>query len=240
MKEEEGYEEEEDRSGPVGPGGAAFSAYLQPQGQGSVMSLFNDLPALLARAAKLEAQTVPEHMSAETVRKRANALFLQHLSEIDVTAEIQPDLDKIRAECLRLVEEQVEGGGGAKLERMRATRFALIEVAIDFAESVASLDKTPAQAPLSGPARPRPPEPEARASGSGFGAEPAGFGAESPIPGREGDFKAQGGGRGNPGSAYSAPPVDKSRGNRSPGISNNFYDLSTADFKKPHGMRKRK
>ena len=87
----------------------------------------------------------------------------------------------------------------------------------------------------------RPPEPEARASGSGFGGEPAGFGVETPIPGREKDFQGQGGAGGSgKGAAYSAPPVDTSRGNRSPGISNNFYDLSTADFKKPHGMRKRK
>ena len=32
---------------------------------------------------------------------------------------------------------------------------------------------------------------------------------------------------------------DTSRGNRSPGISTNFYDMSTADFKKPFGMRRR-
>jgi len=173
------------------------------------------------------------------------------MSEIDVTAEIQPDLDKIRAECLRLVEHQVSGGGDAKIERMRATRSAMIEVAIDFADAIAALDDMPGgRGPVQGPppgvrrppaqGGPRPPEPEARATGTGFGGEPSGFGVESAIPGREADFKGPGGGGGgSPGSAYSTPEVDTNRGNKSPGISNNFYDLSTADFKKPHGMRKR-
>ena len=35
--------------------------------------------------------------------------------------------------------------------------------------------------------------------------------------------------RGSPGGAYTPPEVDTSRGNRSPGISTNFYDMSTAD-----------
>ena len=238
MKDEEGYEEEQD--GPqVSPDGAPFS----PSPGGSAMPLINDLPALLARAAELEAQIVPEHMSAETVRQRANALFLQHMSEIDVTAEIQPDLDKIRAECLKIVEKQVSGGGNAKIERMRATRSAMIEVALDFADAIAALDdmpggRGPAQGPPPGVRRP--PEPDARATGSGFGGEPSGFGVESAIPGREAEYKGSGGGGGgSPGAAYSTPEVDTNRGNKSPGISNNFYDLSTADFKKPHGMRKR-
>lgn len=238
MKDEEGYEEEQDRA-QVSPDGAPFS----PSPGGSAMPLINDLPMLLARAAELEAQIVPEHMSAETVRQRANALFLQHMSEIDVTAEIQPDLDKIRAECLKIVEKQVSGGGNAKIERMRATRSAMIEVAIDFADAIAALDDMPGgRGPEQGPPLGvrRPPEPEARATGSGFGGEPSGFGVESAIPGREADFKGPGGGGGgSPGSAYSTPEVDTNRGNKSPGISNNFYDLSTADFKKPHGMRKR-
>ena len=246
MKDEEGYEEEQDRA-QVSPDGAPFS----PSPGGSAMPLINDLPMLLARAAELEAQIVPEHMSAETVRQRANALFLQHMSEIDVTAEIQPDLDKIRAECLKIVEKQVSGGGNAKIERMRATRSAMIEVAIDFADAIAALDDMPGgRGPVQGPppgvrrppaqGGPRPPEPEARATGTGFGGEPSGFGVESAIPGREADFKGPGGGGGgSPGSAYSTPEVDTNRGNKSPGISNNFYDLSTADFKKPHGMRKR-
>lgn len=220
------------------------------QGPRGDLPLINDLPGLLARAAELEAKSVPEHMSAETVRKRANALFLKHMSEIDVTAEIQPDLDKIRAECLKQVEQQVGGRNGAALERMRATRSAMIEVALDFADAVASLDQgapqdpgpwAPAAAPMAGTVRPtqRPPEPEARASGSGFGAEPVGFGVETPIPGREKDFQGAGGGGGGRGAAYSTPPIDTSRSNRSPGLSTNFYDLSTADFKKPHGMRRR-
>ena len=31
------------------------------------------------------------------------------------------------------------------------------------------------------------------------------------------------------------PPIDDDRRSRSPGLQNNFYDTSTADFKRPHG-----
>ena len=78
-----------------------------------------------------------------------------------------------------------------------------------------------------------------------------GFGAESPIPGRETEYKAvmaqQGAGQpasaaqqaaqpaeqpaGQPGKR---PPIDDERRSRSPGLQNNFFDVSTDDFKKPH------
>eukprot|EP00966_Prymnesium_polylepis_P198495 4600007-Prymnesium_polylepis.1 len=32
------------------------------------------------------------------------------------------------------------------------------------------------------------------------------------------------------------PPIDAERRSRSPGLHNNFYDVPTADFKRPHGM----
>ena len=65
-----------------------------------------------------------------------------------------------------------------------------------------------------------------------------GFGAESPIPGREKEyqaFKDQASNQYAGGAAYTAPPIDAERRNRSPGISNNFYDRSQADFKRPFG-----
>ena len=33
----------------------------------------------------------------------------------------------------------------------------------------------------------------------------------------------------------SGPPIDEERRSRSPGLQNNFYEISTADFKRPHG-----
>jgi hypothetical protein len=65
------------------------------------------------------------------------------------------------------------------------------------------------------------------------------FGAESPMPGREKEYKAftdQASNQFSGGPAYTPPPVDAERRNRSPGISNNFYEVSQADFKRPHGM----
>ena len=66
-----------------------------------------------------------------------------------------------------------------------------------------------------------------------------GFGAESPIPGREKEyqaFKDQASNQYAGGAAYTAPPIDAERRNRSPGISSNFYDVAQADFKRPYGM----
>ena len=37
-------------------------------------------------------------------------------------------------------------------------------------------------------------------------------------------------------SPQPAPPIDEERRGKSPGLQNNFYDISTADFKRPHGM----
>ena len=65
------------------------------------------------------------------------------------------------------------------------------------------------------------------------------FGAESPMPGREKEYKAfvdQASNQYAGGPTYAPPPIDAERRNRSPGISNNFYEVSQADFKRPHGM----
>ena len=72
------------------------------------------------------------------------------------------------------------------------------------------------------------------------------YGAESPAPGREAEYEAYqkmmsqypqqataGGGGGN-----SRPTIDEERRSRSPGLSNNFYEISTSDFRTPYGMPK--
>eukprot|EP00966_Prymnesium_polylepis_P176098 4076150-Prymnesium_polylepis.1 len=60
------------------------------------------------------------------------------------------------------------------------------------------------------------------------------------MPGREAEyeaFKAQGGAESAAGPAYEPPAIDEDRRSRSPGLRNNFYEVSQADFKRPHGMR---
>eukprot|EP00966_Prymnesium_polylepis_P143981 3324060-Prymnesium_polylepis.1 len=60
------------------------------------------------------------------------------------------------------------------------------------------------------------------------------------MPGREAEyeaFKAQGGAESATGPAYEPPAIDDDRRSRSPGLRNNFYEVSQADFKRPHGMR---
>ena len=80
---------------------------------------------------------------------------------------------------------------------------------------------------------------------------PAGYGAESPMAGREDEYAAvmgqpgatgaRGGGGatgangGAPAPPIASPPVDQERRGRSPGIQNNFYDQAQADFKRPYG-----
>ena len=86
---------------------------------------------------------------------------------------------------------------------------------------------------------------------------PAGYGAESPIAGREDEYAAvmgqpsatKGAGGGATGvregatsasGDASAPPpaplpIDQERLGRSPGIQNNFYEMAQADFKRPFG-----
>ena len=64
------------------------------------------------------------------------------------------------------------------------------------------------------------------------------FGAESPMPGREKEYAAFKDQASSPTSGRPAnqpPPVDEERKNRSPGMQNNFYEVSQADFKRPHG-----
>ena len=99
-------------------------------------------------------------------------------------------------------------------------------------------------------------DPGARAAAMGAAMSSVEFGAESPMPGREKEYEefkaraavesvqdpykayekmAAGERAGAP--AYARPPVDTDRRSRSPGLQNNFYDMSTADFKRPHGMR---
>lgn len=66
-----------------------------------------------------------------------------------------------------------------------------------------------------------------------------GYGAETPIPGREMEYhnfqalKSQV--NENLGPRKQFPPIDEERRGRSPGLQRNFYDVSTADFKRPHG-----
>merc|ERR1719182_1330914 len=69
----------------------------------------------------------------------------------------------------------------------------------------------------------------------GFGAASA----ETPMPGREKEYEAyqqQVSAMGAAGPAPEIPPIDADRRSRSPGLQNNFYETSTADFKRPHGM----
>jgi hypothetical protein len=73
-----------------------------------------------------------------------------------------------------------------------------------------------------------------------------GYGSESPMPGREKDFTGQAGAAvpastAAPTVAVAAPsaappPISEERRSKSPGMRNNFYETSTADFKRPHGM----
>jgi len=90
-------------------------------------------------------------------------------------------------------------------------------------------------------ANPSPPPPRAKARANPSPPHPAawaaaGFGAESPYPGREKEYEANQARSGADGMGGNAPPpVDAERRNRSPGIGRNFYDVSTADFKRPHG-----
>ena len=68
---------------------------------------------------------------------------------------------------------------------------------------------------------------------------PAGFGEESPAPGREKEYEAFKGRAEDEGLTDDAPPsppsIDAERQSRSPGLQNNFYDTATADFKRPYG-----
>ena len=68
---------------------------------------------------------------------------------------------------------------------------------------------------------------------------PLEYGAETPMPGREREYEAYKSllaQAGAAGPAAAPPPIDAERRNRSPGLRNNFYDISTADFKRPHGI----
>ena len=75
--------------------------------------------------------------------------------------------------------------------------------------------------------------------GSGFGslAHPFdGYGAESPLPGGEGEyeaFRARGGAAGA-GRAFVRPPIDKGRQAQSPGLQNNFYEVPPSEFRKAY------
>lgn len=109
-------------SGAAAPAASGTVAQLPP--------LVVDLPSLLARAADHE---------AKTVKKRANDIFRQTVSNIDVTAEILPDFVKVRADCLKQAEQEVGESGGASIERMRKARAAMLEAAKAFADSVFSL-----------------------------------------------------------------------------------------------------
>ena len=74
---------------------------------------------------------------------------------------------------------------------------------------------------------------------SGFGspAHPIdGYGAESPLPGREGEYEAfrAGGGAAGAGRAFVPPRVDKGRQARSRGLQNNFLEVPPSEFRKAY------
>ena len=108
-----------------------------------------------------------------------------------------------------------------------------------------------APAPQYAPEAQAPPANQAAAADDGLGGRLYAVGEETPMPGREreyNEYKQQY----HPVSTESAsapvmsapvaarapagPPIDEERRNRSPGMVTNFYDTSTADFKRPHGM----
>jgi hypothetical protein len=74
---------------------------------------------------------------------------------------------------------------------------------------------------------------------------PAGYGAESPMSGREAEYaaimgqsgaaRATGANEGASAPPVAPPPVDQERRSLSPGIQNNFYDQAQSDFKRPYG-----
>ena len=97
--------------------------------------------------------------------------------------------------------------------------------------------------PAAPPATPPASSPNGGSSSSGQGS--AGYGAESPMPGREREYeayKAQGGadaagGGGGGGGGAKPLAIDEERQSRSQGIANNFYDVPSDDFRRPHGTR---
>ena len=69
----------------------------------------------------------------------------------------------------------------------------------------------------------------------GRGGPPPGameIGNGSPMPGRKGEFRAQGGaGVG----AFVPPPIGEERQGRSPGLQNNFYEVPSSEFRRAYG-----
>ena len=124
----------------------AFAASLdaldgKPPAKGSERSQppLGDLSALMARATALEADTI-----RQGAKERANTLFQERMSALDVTSDAPPDFEAIRADCLALAEQEAaKSGGGAAVEQMRAARAAVLEASKAFAASVASLDGKP-------------------------------------------------------------------------------------------------
>ena len=72
-----------------------------------------------------------------------------------------------------------------------------------------------------------------------------GYGVESPMPGREQDYRPTASGSAGMGGTgdgygeggYSGASIDEERRRRSPGLQKNFYDTPTSDFKRPYGGR---
>ena len=123
----------------------AFAASLdaldgKPPAKGlSAAAAVGDLSALMARATALEADTI-----RQGAKERANTLFQERMSALDVTSDAPPDFEAIRADCLALAEQEAaKSGGGAAVEQMRAARAAVLEASKAFAASVASLDGKP-------------------------------------------------------------------------------------------------
>jgi len=95
-----------------------------------------------------------------------------------------------------------------------------------------------------------PPAPAAASPAAGAGlsnevfdpSDQSGYGEESPMPGREKEYYARKAEAAKPAAETALPPargkaphIDSDRRDRSPGLQNNFFDTSTADFKRPHG-----
>jgi len=117
---------------------------------GFVPPPLGNLPALLTQAAQHESRAASrEAQRIQSIRARANVLFQEQMSAIDVTkgcsepagCEILPDFDTMRAECLKQAEQEVGSSADlAAVERMREARAAMVDAASAFADSVARLD----------------------------------------------------------------------------------------------------
>ena len=127
----------------------------------------------------------------------------------------------------RAAAPEADTPAAAEMEAALGKRFSMPTASDFFASPMASQGETRDASPPS----------------KGAASELYSIGAETPMPGREReyrDFKAQGGSTAGPGGArgpaYDPPPIDEDRRSKSPGMQRNFEAGSTADFKRPYGM----